>query len=145
MYLSDYNKNVILRLSSIEQQRFYFLRIGFLRLLFEKITSLGHSPVVRRGHGGTTRTTTGWPQPLPIFPGGPGPHPRLGVHLEATRPGNMLLTGLGNTASLLRQFLGHSSDVVGLETTTSSNVSDTELIGFTSIFMDVKPLINALE
>ena len=62
------------------------------------------------------------------LPGGPGPDPGLGVHLEPPGPGDVLLTGHRQLASLLSQLLSDGSDVIRQEPTAAANVADAHVV-----------------
>lgn len=63
----------------------------------------------------------------------PGPDPWLCVLAKAITPESVLLGSLGEESSLLVQLFTDRPDVVGLESTASSDVTDTHIIGFTGV------------
>ena len=73
------------------------------------------------------------------LPGGPGPDPGLGVHLEPPGPGDVLLTPGRGPPPLLRQLLRHGADVVRLEPAAAADVADAELIRLAGKLVHVKP------
>ena len=100
----------------------------FLLLLFEDGVSLSDAPVVRAGHGRTERSACCRLHLLPVVPGGPGPHPGLGVHHQPPGPGDVLLTGQGQLPSLLSQLLRDGPDVVRQEAAAASDVADAHVV-----------------
>ena len=110
-------------------------------LLNKDFISLGDSPGIWLGQGGAVRSSSGWLHVLPIVPPCSCTDPWLGVHGQATAPWKMLLTSFWRLLPLNSKFLCTGSDVVRLEPTASSNVTNTHAPGLTSISVHVKPII----
>lgn len=67
----------------------------------------------------------------------PSSDPWLRVHLQATAPAAMLLGASGLKAPLGCQLLSQGTDVIGLKSTTASDVTDTSVVRFPGIFLHV--------
>lgn len=67
----------------------------------------------------------------------PGSDPRFRMHLKSSSPESMLLWSWWEEPSLCSQLLCYSSDMVGLKSTTATDIANSSIVSLPCIFMDV--------